>query len=574
MNLTKYLRVFLMLFVAVSVMPHTFGEEAAAEIPGKENPSESLDSTQTLSPMQQAISEDLINIEVLQEAIERQAGHETVRLTLEECIQLALQGNQDVLVTSYEPLRAHAEEFAAKGEFDPIWKTNAGYAFSSVLASQQIQAFGGISNFRTYVTTVNSTVAGKLQTGTMYTLAFDATKEETTFGNYIEDFETRLNLTLTQPLLRGFGRNTNRIRIRAAQNAQKIGEAQFRLAVMKALADVIKAYWDLVGTVENLRVRQQALDNARRLLEVSTKRRDLGLAADIEVLQAKAGVATRQSDLIAARARVEDAADVLKNLIGLKEGGSLTRAQVVPVDRPNPEHLALVNPAQPELDVEACVAKALENRPEIMVSEYTIENARLDEKRTRNEMLPQFDIFGSVGQGGRDHKLRKALYGIRDGEQEFYGYGFQATVPIFNRAARGAYQRAQVIRRQAEQRLEQTKQSLVLNVRLAVRNLLTNRVLVESNEQAVRLQEQNVIAEEKRLRLGTTTSYQVLQVQEDLTAAQTMLLQAQIAYEKALVDLYLAQGTLLDEYGVDAQPPAPEKPVGWFAGYMPWTPEE
>jgi outer membrane protein TolC len=99
--------------------------------------------------------------------------------------------------------------------------------------------------------------------------------------------------------------------------------------------------------------------------------------------------------------------------------------------------------------------------------------------------------------------------------------------------------------------------------------VLTNKTLVESNRQAVRLQEAEVAAEESRLRLGVTTSWQVLQVQEQLTLAETALLQAQIAHEKALIDLQTAEGTLLDTLEITVEPAESADNVGYFQSLRP-----
>ena len=104
----------------------------------------------------------------------------------------------------------------------------------------------------------------------------------------------------------------------------------------------------------------------------------------------------------------------------------------------------------------------------------------------------------------------------------------------------------------------------MMQVHFACRNVATSRALVESNQQTVRLQEINVDAEERRLRIGITTSYQVLRVQEDLTAAQAQQLQARIVFEKALVDLQLAEGSLLDNLGIDYSVEVSDTPVSWL----------
>jgi outer membrane protein TolC len=288
------------------------------------------------------------------------------------------------------------------------------------------------------------------------------------------------------------------------------------------------------------------------------------------VLSSKTGVATRQGDLISARAAVATASDRLKQLMNMRDGEMFSRLLVVPVDRPNISEELNFDPAAYEASLEESIATALENRPELDIAAIQLENAKLDEYRTRRDMMPQFDLNGTYGQGGRDHKVSQTIYGIRDKEQITYSVGFEAVVPLGNRAARGQYERSRLQRRQAEIQTDRSRVDIMAMVQLAARNVLTNKTLVEANEQAVRLKQAEVAAEESRLRLGVTTSWQVLQVQEQLALAETALLQARIAYEKSLIDLQTAEGTLLDKLEISVSPAANEEgQVGYFESIRP-----
>lgn len=516
------------------------------------------------------ISMELIDLKALEEAVDMETGGETLRMSLEEAIAYALSRNESILVAAVDPEIAASDVFAAKGQFDPFWQTQANYLEASQSLSQQFVAFGGITSSEIWQTTINSSVGGKLQTGTLWNVAFALTKEETTFGGFIEDFSTSLTLSLTQPLLRGRGLKYNRIRLRQAETAVNISEAQLRLTVMQAVSEVIKAYWDLVGAIEAVKVREGSLANAERLLQISQTQREIGTAADLAVLQAKAGVSTRQSDLIAARSLVMDAGDRLKQVLGMKSDGRLSRVMIIPSDRPNPAPFDIEILKDRENAERRSIALALEKRPEIEIAEYQIAIAEMDVARTRHEMMPQLDITGSVTQGGRDHKLRQSLYGIRDRVDTATTIGIQATIPLGNRAARGQHERALLQAHQSELRRAQTETGIEAQVRLALRQAATNQILIESTQNAVRLQEATVNAEETKLRLGTSTSWQVLQVQEELTMAQTQKLQSQIQYEKALIDLQMAEGTLLENLGIEFDPvdSGVQRP-GYFGSILP-----
>ncbi|MBI4559437.1 MAG: TolC family protein [Candidatus Hydrogenedentes bacterium] len=505
--------------------------------------------------LQQKIDLNRIDLDVLYRALE-EAPREKTELGLQECVRRALEANQDILVLAYEPLKSDGDVMSAKGEFDPLLRGSTSYTRSTQAASSQVVAFGGISAIETWQSAHQAALGGKLHWGTEYLVSMDLSREENTFNRFVEEWSGGLTLSLTQPLLRGRGQAVNLTRIRVAKNSRRLAEDQLQVLVLNTVAQVVKSYWDLVGAVENVRVRQQALANAERLVQINEKRLEIGTAAAIDVLQAKAGLATRQSELIAARSQVQDAEDVLKKLLDMRENELISPKSIVPTDRPSL--------AEVPLDEAQSVAKALELRPEIRSGELEIETAQLQRRQAGNQLLPQLDLSGSVLQGGRDHKLREVFYGVRERRDNAYTITLQGSVPIGNRAGRGAYERAAVTAHQAEQRLEKTKQDIVSNIRLALRGVKTSRILVESNRQISALQEVNLAAEEKRLQLGVTTSYQVLQVQEDLIVAQVQEVQAKIASEKALTDLQLAEGSIFETLGIEFQTPEPAKPVTFY----------
>lgn len=515
--------------------------------------------------LKEVISEDLIDLSGLRSALEKPVETQILRLTLDEAIQLAIQNNPDILIAEYDPEKAEAETYAARGEFDPIITQNLNYSDSTASLDQTVRSFvgilGGVSAVDSTKTSSETALAGKLHFGTQYAVQFSMDYEESTFGNYQGEYGGTLGFTLTQPILRGFGREVNRVRIRAGQNLRKISEARARLTVLDKTAETIKAYWDLVGATEAARVYEEALRNAERLMKLSETRRDIGTAADIDVLQAKAGVAMRQSELIQAYARISDVGDALKLLLNLKENGRFSKIRILPLDRPNPDASTIFNTENYDESLDVSVQRALDFRPENEMTDLEIANALIEEEKARNDRLPQLDFVGAYAQGGRSIKMSKTLTGILEGQDSALTVGIQASIAIGNRAARGAHQRARLNIRQAEERRKQAQMAMMMRVHYAARSVMTSKALVESTRQTVRLQEANVNAEERRLQIGITTSYQVLRVQEDLTAAQAQELQARITFEKALVELQLAEGSLLDNFGIIYSPTISEASV-------------
>jgi len=510
---------------------------------------------------------ELLDLEKLgEEVLDRLVG-ETLRLTLDESVLLALDGNQDILISGYEPLMSQGDLQGSRGEFDPTLTGRFSLRDASTPPSPTQFLFtppGFLvpdENIEQRDTLYDLTLGGKLLWGTQYELAIVGDRSTGTFslGNAV--YGGDVTLTLTQPILRGFGADSNRVRIRTARNSVDISATQLETTVLTSIGDVIMAYWDLVGTIEQLKVREESFANAMRLVDINQQRFEIGTAAAIEVLQAKAGAASRQSDLITARTNILDSEDVLKDLMGLYDGDLLSFKSIEPTERPNPVKV--------DADFTTSINIALENRPEVRGAILQVENSRLELASARDGLLPQVDLTGSYGINDRTLDFDRTVRGVVDSNGDAWSIGIIGSIPIGNRAARGEHKRAKFFVRQQEQRLKQTQQMVMLSVRMAVRSIYSSYTLIESNKITRTLQEANVAAEEKRLQLGVTTSQDVLDIQEDLTEAQTQEIQSMVNYEKALIELQVSEGVLLRNRGIIYEPHDDDDPLGFFRSIGP-----
>ena len=552
----------------------TFGAEETAPSPAapatvEAAPAADAAAVGETSSLKEQISANLIDLSALQKAAEEQLNRTQVRMSLDDVVQMALKQNPDIIIASMEPGKADADIYTAGGMFDPMAQLSLKRSRALAGTNAQIQALTGMKTIGDTKDEGMVGIGGKLVYGTQYAVQGTWGDEESSYGRVGKQYDSMLGMTLTQPILRGFGKKYNTVRIQQARNMRTLSAAQARLAMLKTVGDVIKSYWNLVGAVEGVKVTKQSLANAERLLQINETRRRIGTAADIEVLQAKAGVAVRQSGVISATTQSTDAGDLLKQQLLMRDGELFSKSVIVPTDRPNPSNAGLFDFTNFDESLDASVKRSLANRPEITMSDMELANSQLEVYKSRNEMMPQLDVVGAYGQGGRDSTLSQALQGIWSKQNFSYSIGVQGQVAINNRAARGANTRARITERQSEERRKQTEIALQTAVHVAARNVKANQILCESNRQAVRLQEVNVTAEEKRLRLGVTTSFQVLRVQEDLTTAQLQELRALISYETALVDLQIAEGSLLDNLGIKLEVSDTETPVPYWESVHP-----
>src|ERR1017187_9239438 len=208
-----------------------------------------------------------------------------------------------------------------------------------------------------------------------------------------------LGLTITQPLLNGFGVALNQRAYHKAKNNLKADDLQFKNQVITTVASVVNLYWDLVSFDNDLKIKQQTLDLDTKLYEDNKRRADLGAIAEIDIIQAEADMKAAQQDVIAQDSQVLQQEMILKNYItrGGLDNPVVAVARIVPTD-----HIDV--PAQePVIPIQELVQDALTNRPEIEQNQITLENARLDLLGVRNNLLPTLSAninMSNAGQGG------------------------------------------------------------------------------------------------------------------------------------------------------------------------------
>jgi outer membrane protein TolC len=302
---------------------------------------------------------------------------------------------------------------------------------------------------------------------------------------------------------------------------------------------VQEAYWALVKAIEDLKVARKSLERAMDLLEKNKLQLEAGMLTPIDVLEAEAGVASRDEAVISAEHDIKDKEDILKQVINLSDGSILSDASIAPVDKP-------VFDAK-RANMSESIKLALQNRPDLLETLKEVENAEISVKQRRNELLPQMDINGTFRYDGLGRDLGESNDLVTDWRFESKSIGLTFEVPIGLRSARSNYKKAKLEAMQARLEIKKTEQQVVVDVRQAVRHINTDIKRVYSTRKARELAERKLDAEEKKFNVGKTTSLEVLRAQEDLAIAEGNETKAIIDYQLSLGDLDVVTATVLEK---------------------------
>ena len=471
------------------------------------------------------------------------SGPRTLALSVEDAIVRALTQNRDLRVRQFGPVIAGTFEQLERATFDPELFAETTFDFDR--SSETNRATG--NRFDVEGTGSNSRVGlrQRFSTGTDIEAAVEHRLDDS--DRTPQQQVARVALTVTQALLRGRGSTVNLVRVHQAQIEAEISMFELRAFTQAILAESEIAYWQFALAREEIQIFENALAVASEERSQIEVRIEVGQLPELEIAAARAEEARREQALIDARSRLEAARLRLARLVNPTPGGRLETAITTTSD-------PRIRPAAIR-DSEARLSLAEKYRPDLGEARLRIDQNRLQVVASKNGLLPQLDVFVRLRKTGFGGDFTTAVENIADANTYDVRAGLTLSQFLLNRAEAASVEAARASRRQAEAALDNLVQLAHFEVRLALNELERARALISASTETRRLQEKAVAAVKERFSVGVGTALAVAQAQRDLLESQIAEIRSVVDYRRALVELYRAEGTLLDRRGVSIGPP-------------------
>ena len=497
-----------------------------------------------------AIALGALLISTAAEAQVRQA--ETLRLTLAEAVQRAVEHNPDLAVVRLDTEVGAARVGESRGAFAPVFSTLFGRSSNVTPPSNFLLGDRGVDVNDSFSSTG---VRQRLPWGAgTWSVSWDTSR--TTTNNPLSSFDPSLQsgfqVAFSQPLLKDRTIDPARQQYVIARRNQESSELRFRESVVQTVAAVKQAYWTLKATLANVTVQQRSLELAEELVRQNKVRVDAGQTPPLDLVQSEAEVAQRRENLIRANTTAEDAADSLRRLIMDPADVSFWQTRIDPVEEPTGR--------APVPDVDAAVAKALNERYDLARANHDLENARTNVEFLRNQKLPDVRLetsyrgtglggtqflraggFPGVVTGSRDRSFGAALGQAFTPDYPTWSFGLTVSYPLGRSSEEASLARAQIEREQTTQRIASLRLQAAETIRQAGRQIQSTAERVDAARAGARLAEQRFDTEQRRFDVGLSTTFLVTQAQRDLLQAQVNLLQTTLDYESSLVKFEAVQ---------------------------------
>lgn len=509
-----------------------------------------------------------------------------VSLTLREAVTMALENNRDIEV---ERLNVQLNEYdlkAAKGFYDPSLSTSMVYDRRNTPVASLL-AGGDNGGVKTTDFTGSARLSQSLPwQGGRASVSFDQNRATTQnlFYSLNPQFTTGLNFEYTQPLWRNRKIDAERRQIKLASRKLDLSDSQFRQRAIEIIAQVERAYWDLVFARRDEEIKRESVELARTQLEQNERQVAEGALARADVISARVEIERRTDEAEAALEAIGRAENALKAMIAAPKNSELWSSVITPAETP------MVATSAP-IPFDDALRLAFQNRPEMEQYRLRGELNKIDVDYFRNQTRPQIDLVAGYGTYGLSGKERAALNPISASQDQLLarvntlsglnglaplpsfpigatpsqfigGYGqslgnmFQndyrswrvglnITLPLGNRTAKAHLGRAIAEGKQLDAQKERTEQTIELEVRNAVQAVDTARRRVDAARNSRENAELQYQSEKRKFDAGQTTNYFVLDRQNALSMARGRELKALTDYTKATAELQRATSLTL-----------------------------
>lgn len=454
--------------------------------------------------------------------------------------------------------------------------------YESADTAQSSPLLAGAASLNSNTATYNFGYAQGFLTGTQVQATFNNNRVTTngTFSSYSPQLQTIFQVKATQHLLQGFGTGINGRFILQAKNDRRITDSAFRQQLLYTVNQVENIYWGLVSAYEDEQAKERALTQSTQLASDNRKQLQIGTLAPLDVVNSDSSVASDKQALIAAQTNLEYQQLIMKQAIARNlNDPQLSTAPVIPTDRVGLDRLP-----EEDMPVEDLVRQAYVNNPQIEQAVLNMKNNAITIKAEKNGLLPVVDayaFYGGSALGGSQNPAEVCGFSLDpnspaqtcaalgegvptvgygsvlghtfNNSSPDRGVGLSISIPLRNRTAQADQARSQMEYRQSQMRLQQ----LYTQIRIQIINgqyaLTNDRAQVSAAQASRDYAAQSYEAEQKKYKLGASTTANVLQQGRSLATAENTLISSTGAYAKDRAALLQLLSSTLDRYGISIE---------------------
>ncbi|MEC4238026.1 TolC family protein [Pseudomonas sp. DSV-1] len=444
----------------------------------------------------------------------------SIDLSLAEAVALGLRRNYSIRSLKLQRVREKFELRVVDNMFNPKLKLTGTYTF----------ARGSSDRSRASDLTPSVSVQGEY--GTSLDLSWNQQLNATKNSGDLS--REGLGLTLTQPLLRGAGKEVTTAPLRLAKLTEQVNQLNVQASVSQTIYEIIAAYRTLMKSQNQVTLATEALKRAVALLEVNQLLIVAGRVAQFDVIQIEADIATQELAVEEAKNQLQASRLQLLKLLALD--------LATPVLASDTLHVTPL-----EIDQGTALQMAQAKQPQYLATLLQSEQAAINLLVAQDRARWDVSWVAGVNQQRDQHS-------INGSSRAWDSYtGLKLEIPIGDMSIRQGQVNARSMLEQQQLLQEEARIDLQRQITDAVRGLNTLWRQLGISQRVMDLSRRKLAIEHDKLNAGRSSNFQIISFEADLRAAEDADLSAQISYLDARAQLDLLLGVMLENWEISLE---------------------
>jgi outer membrane protein TolC len=454
-------------------------------------------------------------------------------LTQKEAIRMALERNLAVQSVLMQYQASEAAITEAQGLYDPRLQL-----LLDAATSRDAQNSSPVTTSENFAARFSFSLLQKLPSGAEVAAGMNQRRDDNlqTTTAFDPSWRNEFQISLTQPLLKGFGRMSTEEPIILASKGRDSAIATLTEEVTLLVADIRGLFVEIRRARAILASRRASVGLAEQIISENQAKVDAGLLPPLDILEAEVALKSRQRELLDAEQAVEELRDHLAEQLNLA-----TPPEIIVTDFLRSDLI---------LAEDADLAYALTHRPDLRRAEAQGESRRLEATIAAERRRPALDLVANYGQKGLADDYGQSLEQSLQDDLRNWSVGLIFNYPLGNRQAVGEAARKNNLAASAERDVERLREVVRRELRTARRQIRLGEVRLQVASDGVTLAAEKLRNLLKRREVGLTTTRAVFEGETDLARAQTDLADAEALYDSAITNYLRASGRLLDVEGI------------------------
>ncbi len=435
---------------------------------------------------------------------------QVISLTLEQAISRAMQANRTVLSSRYGMDNQKISLSSAWADFD--WKI-----FPAASAG-----LSGTDSDSAHELGIGLSFEKRLQRGTRIFVNPDT--------SWIDDtYNTRVEISFDQPLLRGFGKDVNLNSVRSSEFSVRTSERNVYLTKVNIVLETVSAVYEVIKQRELLSLNEHLAERLKGHAISAKAKEKVGLSTPMDTFRAEIRLKDAQDSITLSAESLENALDRLKIILALPVDTDLYIS--APVER-----------AAFTMNVEHAVNTALRNRVElIQINDELKESERRSEIAKRN-ILPELRLavnyarFGVEESFGRSASFDEYLWGVR----------LVSGTDLARIAEKAAYQQSLIETENLRLSMQNERDEIQKQVRQQMIALEKSQERIDIRDEQIRQAEGKLALAKVKFKHGMSDNFDVIEAETELQRARVDVLSVETDYIVGLYTMRAILGTLIE----------------------------